>query len=64
MDSKTIASLKTAWKFIAWSAIGAGVNAALNMLPNVQLPEFVGVLIGAGGKMLLTYITAKLAEAK
>lgn len=64
MKPTTTASLKTAGKFIFWSMVGAGITAALNQLPNVQLPEFVGMLIGAGGKMLLTYVTMKLDRAQ
>jgi len=60
------AGLKTAWKYFAWTAIGAIVVAAADpeYLAAISVPVVLVPIIGMAGKSLITYITIKIKECK
>lgn len=58
----TTKSLLSFGKMLLWTAAGAAVTAAINELPNVQLPyEWLSPIIGAVLKGLATLIATKKA---
>lgn len=59
---KLSASLKTFGKYIFWTAVAAGITAAINTLPKVEAPEWVIPILGAALKAAATWVSMQIKE--
>ncbi len=55
-------ALLTLVKYLGWTAAGAVVVEAINMLPQLQLPDVAAVVVGGVLKFAATYIATRKAE--
>ena len=51
-------------KFILWSAVGAGVQAIMQYFSHKALPADVGILVGAAGKALASWVATQEVSAE
>lgn len=62
MNSKASASVKTVGKYLLWTAVAAVATAALNVLPNVNIPEIAIPLVAAALKGLATWAATEASQ--
>lgn len=55
MNAKLAVGAKSTWKYLAWTAVAAGVVAVIDLLPGVQLPPWAIPILGAILKGLASF---------
>lgn len=62
MNPKLLASLRTAGKYVFWTAVAAAIQAALNALAKIELPAYYVPVIAAILKAAATWVATQTPE--